>query len=258
MSCKQESAKHNLEDKSIDYQFLARFQNCISSIVMTHLHELDYRSLCSSIVYLEAITGEKSRIVMGGYYPCVYENTHSEDDFSEDLKMWSRWYEVNKSMINMQKAENAIQNYKKANNIEVLIPPPYQEIFDIQERGGTQNCDIDNEFFVNFHNCLLIISLNEIRQMEFLIRLPKNTNAYQCISLLTGIKGIADLDEKKAYFYDFKNSGRDDVVKDLKYWCEWYNNNKCSMNMEKATAILRKHKLQFPDYFTKILVENSN
>src|SRR5688572_13496728 len=108
-----------------------------------------------------------------------------------------------------------------------------------------EKCQIDFDFKRNFDNCVEIAHLrtgNDSR--NDLLDISTISRAINCLEILTGSKSKIKWECEGFGLYD--DNG--DFTYDQATWAQWYEQNKCTITMEKAEAIFIKTREPFPDY----------
>lgn len=116
--------------------------------------------------------------------------------------------------------------------------------------GCTRNatvtdCKLDFEFKSNFQNC---VNLFAIRQLGVYVDLEDSWNAYYCLEALTKHHSLLDVNSDMPLFYPSAPDSVNYFCQDLEAWMDWYEKNKCSINMQTANSILNSDSIKWPKF----------
>lgn len=125
-----------------------------------------------------------------------------------------------------------------------------------KEQLADSNCTIDYEFRSNFQNCIEIMAL---RELDHKVRFTYTGNAYYCLQALTGHKSTIDTDSDTPLYYPYSED-RNYFVEDFKAWSNWYESNKCDLNMKVADSIFKSAQtdLKWPPFLMEITLKDSS
>jgi len=106
ISCNQKKVKSELTFK-IDYEFKSNFQNCIEIMALRELgHSIRFEYTGRAYQCLKILTCHKGLIDTNSDTPLFYPYSETQNYFVEDFIAWSKWYENNKYVINMEIADS--------------------------------------------------------------------------------------------------------------------------------------------------------
>lgn len=111
------------------------------------------------------------------------------------------------------------------------------------------NCPIDYKFLAHFQNCIQVINIAQLGHSYDFIEL---SNAYESLRVITKVKTRASSGDTP---YVYANP-RADLLQDIIDWNNWYNNNKCSITLEKAEKIIAENRKPLPDYTNPLRIES--
>jgi len=99
---------------------------------------------------------------------------------------------------------------------------------------NTNVCREDFAFKEKFYNTVNVI---ELFQGGSPVRAMYRYQAVECLEAITKHKSMVGKDGDTPYFYDYN----EDLIKDIKLWNNWYQDNKCQMTLVKADSLIAAH-----------------
>jgi hypothetical protein len=93
----------------------------------------------------------------------------------------------------------------------------YGPVTPIKNRLSASESQRDNFFYINYQNCILIVSQYELSNDN--IGSEDFLKALKCLETLSGRKPKLYLGDVVGY------ESRDDLRDDINAWCKWYHDN---------------------------------
>lgn len=91
----------------VDISFKKRFDDCISLIKESEEGKVVYTSKkLDALIFLSVVTGHQTKI-NDPEYPMY----RSRNDFKTDLRAWKHWFEENKCVVSLKKADSLLKAY---------------------------------------------------------------------------------------------------------------------------------------------------
>ena len=119
---------------NIDASFALEYTNCLLILAQArHGFFIDFENRMRAVECLEAITGQKSRIIKFSDSPYLLykeEGEHS-DAFAQDILQWTIWYNNNRCNYLMKDAKLAFARSSEKLGIELTWPSFYYENIDV-------------------------------------------------------------------------------------------------------------------------------
>jgi hypothetical protein len=107
------------------------------------------------------------------------------------------------------------------------------------------DCNIDEEFKINFENCVKIAEIRASSDsLNIKIDLAQSSKAFACLEALTGVAGNIMQEDVGFGYY----SNLNDFERDKKKWLEWFELHKCTINMDSAENKFKERREPLPDY----------